>query len=308
LVVILGVFIGLLIFFSKIASSKIKSQDGRVNVLILGKGGANHAGGDLTDTMMFASLSLNNKSIDLISIPRDIWIPEIRAKINSAYYWGKEKPELGGGLPFVKEITQKIVGEPINYALVLDFSSFKEIVDALGGVNVDVVNSFTDSLYPIVGREDDPCDGDKELKCRYETVYFEKGINSMDGTAALKYVRSRNGDHNENTDIAREARQQKVIFAIKNKTLSVNTMLNPFKLLRVWKVVRSSIETDMDFPSMFALGKEMLNVDGNIRSSTIPDGFLINPPQNQKYDFQYVFIPKEGSWDGIHMWINGLLQ
>jgi len=230
----LFIFIGT---FVKNAESKIKSQEGRVNILILGKGGVGHAGADLTDTMMIASVSLNNRSVNLISIPRDIWIAEIRAKINSAYYWGKEKSEFGGGLSFAKKNVEVLTGLPINYALVLDFSSFRGIVDALGGVKIDVVASFTDNLYPIEGREEDTCDGDKEFKCRYETVYFEKGVNNMDGTTALKFVRSRNGDNNENTDIAREARQQKVISAIKSKILSKSTLLNPFKLFKVWKVV-----------------------------------------------------------------------
>lgn len=308
LVVILGVFIGLLIFFSKTASSKIKSQDGRVNILVLGKGGEGHAGGDLTDTMILASVSLKDKSITLVSIPRDIWIPEIRAKINSAYFWGKEEAEFGGGIPFAKKNVESIVGLPINYALVLDFSSFKEIIDALGGVNIDVANSFTDSLYPIEGREEDTCGGDKELKCRYETIHFEKGIDFMDGATALKYVRSRNGDNNENTDIAREARQQKVISAIKGKVLSTGTLLNPFKLLKVWRVVKSSVETDMDFSSMLVLGKKMLTIDGNIHSSVVPDGILISPPKDEKYDYQYVFTPKVGDWSEFQDWVKGIIR
>lgn len=294
--------------FLKSSESKMKSQDGRVNVLILGKGDIGHAGADLTDTMMLASVSLAKHSVNLISISRDIWIPEIRAKINSAYYWGRQKPEFGGGLPFAKKNVEAIVGIPVNYALVLDFSSFKEIVDALGGVKIDVANSFTDSLYPIAGREEDTCNGDKEFRCRYETVHFEKGTNYMDGTTALKYVRSRNGDNNENTDIAREARQQKVISAIKSKILSKGTLLNPIKLYKVWRVVKSSVETDMDFPSIAVLGKEMLTVDGNILSSVVPDGLLINPPESQRYDFQYVFVPKAGDWNEFQSWIRETLS
>jgi len=300
----LFIFIGT---FVKNAESKIKSQEGRVNILILGKGGVGHAGADLTDTMMIASVSLNNRSVNLISIPRDIWIAEIRAKINSAYYWGKEKSEFGGGLSFAKKNVEVLTGLPINYALVLDFSSFRGIVDALGGVKIDVVASFTDNLYPIEGREEDTCDGDKKFKCRYETVYFEKGVNNMDGTTALKFVRSRNGDNNENTDIAREARQQKVISAIKSKILSKSTLLNPFKLFKVWKVVESSIETDINFPSMIVLGREMLKVDGNIKSSVVPDEILISPPKSQRYDYQYVFVPRAGDWSELQSWIKTIL-
>ena len=316
LVVILGVFVGLLLFFWKTANSKIKSQDGRVNVLILGKGDVGHAGADLTDTMMFASVSLERRSANLISIPRDIWIPEIRAKINSAYYWGKEQPQRGGGLNFSKETTSAILGQPVHYALVVDFSVFEKIVDAISGIDVNIEKSFTDSMYPIAGREEDTCDGEeetsasrKEFKCRYEVIHFEKGVNYMDGVTALKYVRSRNGDNNENTDIAREARQQRVISAIKGKVLSSGTLLNPFKLFKVWKVVKSSIETDVDFSSMLILGKEALTIDGNIHSSTVPDGILISPPKSQRYDYQYVFTPKvAGDWSELQSWIKDLIK
>ena len=301
-ILLLSGFVSIRSFLGK-AESKIKSQDGKVNLLILGKGGVGHAGGDLTDTMIFASVSLKDDSVSLVSLPRDIWIPEIRAKINSAYYWGKVKPEFGGGLSFAKEVTQKIVGVPVNYALVLDFSSFKDIVDAVGGVNIDVANSFTDNLYPIAGKEDDLCDGDRELKCRYEMIHFEKGINFMNGTTALKYVRSRNGDNDENTDIAREVRQQKVISAIKNKSLSYQTFLNPFKLIRLWKVANSSIETDLDFSSMLVLGKRFLMAGGSTHSLIIPDGILISPPKSERYDNQYVFVPKTGDWSELQNWL-----
>jgi len=306
--VILSVFVGLSLFFWKTANSKIISQGGRVNVLILGKSGTGHAGADLTDTMMLVSISLEKKSVNLISIPRDIWIPEIRAKINSAYYWGRQKPEFGGGLSFAKKNIETITGLPVNYALVLDFSSFKDIINALGGVNVDVANSFTDNLYPIAGRENDLCDGGKELKCRYETIRFEKGVNFMDGTTALKFVRSRNGDNNENTDIAREMRQQKVISAIKNKILSYQTLLNPVKLIRFWKVASSSIETDLDFSSIAVLGKRFLIAGENVHSLAIPDGILISPPKSQKYNNQYVFVPKAGDWNELQGWIKDLIK
>ena len=91
----IGNYLGAVKSFVYSPDPAVKSQNGRVNILILGIGGKGHDGSDLTDTMIFASISLTNHSISLISIPRDIWIPEIRAKINSAYYWGETQPERG---------------------------------------------------------------------------------------------------------------------------------------------------------------------------------------------------------------------
>ncbi len=124
-------------------TSQLKSQNGRTNLLILGKSGAGHDSPDLTDTIILASISDKSPSIDLVSIPRDIWIPEIRAKINSAYYWGKQK-EAGGGLKLAKSLVEEITGQPIQYGLVVDFDGFTEIVDVVGGIELNVEHTFVD--------------------------------------------------------------------------------------------------------------------------------------------------------------------
>ena len=140
--------------FSKIVSNfifapkdQVKSSNGRVNILVMGIGGEGHTGPDLTDTMIVVSVPFNNSQLVTISIPRDIWIPEIRAKINSAYYWEIKKE--GGGLPLSKSTIESVLGIPIHYGLVLDFSAFEKIINDLDGVDVNIENAFTDNLYPI---------------------------------------------------------------------------------------------------------------------------------------------------------------
>jgi len=279
----------------------------RVNILILGKSGANHAGAELTDTLILASISLTKPAISLVSIPRDIWVAEIRAKINSAYFWGQEKPELGGGFVLAKSLVAKITGQPIDYALIIDFSGFKEIVDAVGGIKMEVANSFTDRQYPIAGKENDNCNGDKEFKCRYETVHFDQGLVRMNGETALKFVRSRNGDNNENTDIAREARQQKVISAIKTKVLSFGSLLNVFRDRRIYLALKNSVTTDFDLKQGSALIPRLILARNNVKSFVSPEGVLVNPPALPKYDLQYVFVPKGGDWKAVADWIKNVL-
>ncbi|HKC04783.1 MAG TPA: LCP family protein, partial [Patescibacteria group bacterium] len=160
--------------FISAPNSVVASSNGRTNILIMGKAGGSHDGPDLTDTMIVASLSFTKPEIVTISIPRDLWIPEIRAKINSAYYWGNQKNP-GGGITFAKAITQEVVGIPIHYGVVIDFSAFKDIVDSIGGIDVNVEKGFTDKLYPIAGRENDTCSGDKTFACRYESITFLPG-------------------------------------------------------------------------------------------------------------------------------------
>jgi polyisoprenyl-teichoic acid--peptidoglycan teichoic acid transferase len=305
LLLILLVFLTSVRFFS---NANINSTAGKTNILILGKSGEGHAGAQLTDTLIFASVSLAKPSVSLISIPRDIWIAEIRAKINSAYYWGNEKPELGGGISLVKSLTEKITGQPVHYAVVVDFSGFKEIIDAVGGIEVNVENSFTDAKYPIEGKENDLCDGDKEYKCRYETISFEKGLVHMDGATALKFVRSRNGDNNENTDLAREARQQKIIAAVKGEVLAFRNLINPVIDLKIYRVLKSSVETDIGWKAGVILSKKFFLGRNKITSNIFPGELLLNPPVSPRYDNQYVFIPKDNTFDEIHKWVTGIIS
>ena len=282
-------------------ASKIESEDNRINILVLGKSGEGHVAPDLTDTIMLVTISLDLPSVRLISIPRDIWVPEIRAKINSAYYWGKQKD--GNGISFSQSLIENILGQSIHYSIVFDFSSFTRIIDVLGGVEVDVERGFIDEKYPIAGKENDLCDGDKTYKCRYETISFEKGLQLMNGDTALKFVRSRNAQGDEGTDIAREQRQQKIIVAVKNTVLSSKTLLNFKKVLSIWDVLKETVETNVDESSAVIVARKIFDAREDIKSSTIPEELLLNPPTSLKYDNQYVFVSKSGDWKEIQSWI-----
>jgi LCP family protein required for cell wall assembly len=288
---------------------KVQSGSGRVNLLVMGRAGGEHAGPDLTDTMIVASISLDRPSIATISIPRDLWIPAIRAKINSAFYWGGQLTP-GGGLSMAKSTVGEVLGIPVHYGILIDFSGFENLINVIGGIQVNVERSFTDNQYPIAGRENDLCGGDKEYKCRYETVAFREGLQTMDGATALKFVRSRHAEGEEGTDIAREARQQKVIDGIKNQLLNPKTFLNPWKDVAIFQAMKNSIETDLNGPSVAVVARRAFDSSGNISHYTIPEDLLKNPPISSAYDKQYVFIPKagNGNWSEIRSWISSILN
>lgn len=302
-----GFYLRLAKNFVSAPSSKIKSFEGKTNILVLGKGGLGHEAPDLTDTMMFVSIDLVNPKINLISLPRDIWITDLRAKLNSAYYWGNKKMP-GGGIILAKSTVEEIVGQPIHYAVVLDFSGFVKIIDVVGGVDVDVVHPFVDEKYPIAGKENDLCDGDPEFKCRYETISFEKGVTHMDGATALKFVRSRNAQGDEGTDLARAARQQLVLKALEDKMLSRDVYLSFSKMTQIFNVVQSSTETDLDPDAISVLARYAYNARNTVESNVLSEDLLLNPPETQKYDNLYVFIPKSGNWDETHAWVKCLLD
>lgn len=311
-----GNIYGLVYNFATAPVGKIASGRGRVNVLVMGKAGGSHDGPDLTDTMLLVSLGLTKPTISIISIPRDIWVPDIRAKINSAYYWGKTGSEFvdsgssGGGIGFAKEMTGKIVGRPIQYGVVIDFSAFKDIIDALGGIQVDVANSFTDKLYPIAGKENDTCGEDPTFTCRYETVSFNAGPQAMNGDTALIFVRSRHADGTEGTDQAREARQQLVIDAIKSKLTDPRVFLSPKIDMGMLIIVQKYVETDIGPKTAAVLARVALNDYKSVNQYLIPGDLLINPPISKTYDNQYVLIPKlgNGRWSDINAFFNGILK
>jgi len=297
---ILGLVLILLLGFTFGLKAFLKPPPGRTNFLVMGVAGANHAGSDLTDSMMLVSIDNSTGKTLILSLPRDIWIDSLRTKLNSVYhYLGTQK---------TKEIITEITGQEINHALLLDFSVFKEIIDNLGGIVVNVQHSFDDYKYPIAGKENDPCNGDKEYKCRYEHLHFDAGSQMMDGERTLKFVRSRNAEGDEGTDFARNQRQQLVILAIKNKVLSPKFLLSPGKPYGLFRIVMAYVKTDIPQSQYLNLAKIGLRIKtANITSIVLNDGYLINPKPSKLYDNQWVLIPKSGNWEEVKKYISSLL-
>ncbi|MEN9407979.1 MAG: hypothetical protein RLZZ455_1195, partial [Candidatus Parcubacteria bacterium] len=241
----------------------LKDTDNRVNILLLGIGGGSHEGPNLTDTIIFVSIDPRLKKMTLVSIPRDLWVPTLQAKINSAYSTGQDK-ENAGGLKLTKAVVSDILGQQIDYGLRIDFDGFVKAVDMMGGLEITVDRVLDDYAYPISGKEEDACGkNDDEIAslsaqiatdsateseafpCRYEHLHFDPGVTHMDGTTALKFVRSRHALGREGSDFARSKRQEKVIQAFKDKLLSADTFLNPVKVVSLIDVFKGSIDTDI---------------------------------------------------------------
>ncbi len=180
----------------------------------------------------------------------------------------------------------------------------------MGGVDVEVERSFDDFKYPIAGKENDLCNGDKEYKCRYEHLHFDAGLQTMDGETALKYARSRNAEGEEGTDFARSQRQQRLILAIKKKIFTPAIILNPKKLIALWRLFITNIKTDIPQEKYSELIKIALKLrGGKLKTITLNENFLVNPPTNkQKYDNQWVLIPKTGDWQEVHDYLKDLIE
>jgi len=270
--------------------SMIKSTNGRVNILLLGVGGGEHEGPDLTDTIIVASFYLSQKTLSLISIPRDIWSDTLKDKVNSAYHYGEEKNS-GEGLTLASTATEEIIGIPIHYAMVIDFSQFEDLIDYIGGVDITVPVAFVDSSYPIAGRENDECQGDQTYVCRYQTVEFSEGLQHMDGKRALMYVRSRHAEGNEGNDFSRGRRQQDVIIAIKAKILALEPWYHPDMSMRLFQSFDNATKTNLTIGQLLALGKLSIGIQSDQINKISIESLLTEAPF-EKYE-RYALEPKE---------------
>lgn len=272
----------------------ITNRNGQTNILLLGINGKGGADTNLTDSIMLVSLNKKTKKAVMISVPRDLWVESIKAKINTAYHYGGDK--------MVREVVTEVTGQPIDYLVVIDFDGFRQVVDTLGGVYVDVKTAFTDTKFPISGKEKDLCNGDPLYLCRYETITFDAGRQMMDGELALKYIRSRNAEGDEGTDFARAERQQQFLKGLKEKLTSPEVLLNPSLLLRLYNLKDQIVTTDIkvnQYGSFLQLAKA---IDwNNLKSTAINGNLLIHPTTH--YSKQWVLIPKGKGWEDIHNFV-----
>lgn len=219
---------------SMLSTKQLKGESsGRVNILLLGIGDPGHAGELLSDTIMVLSYDVATKQVAMISIPRDLYV-NINSdcganKINYAHACG-ELQKLPGGGPAVAEATvSKVLDIPIHYYVRVNFTGFKDVVDAVGGIDVNVENDLYDYLYPTDNGG-------------VTTLYIKKGLQHMNGATALKFARSRE----TTSDFDRAKRQQLVIAAIKTKIMSSDTFLNPVKIASLAAALGSNVKTDFD--------------------------------------------------------------
>jgi polyisoprenyl-teichoic acid--peptidoglycan teichoic acid transferase len=282
-------------FFIQISRSALPDQSGRTNLLLMGISGGSHDGADLTDTIIFVSIQPSTGIITLISLPRDLWVPSLKAKINSAFAYGKSRQSYLGGLDLAKSAVSEVLNQPVHFAAVADMSTISRLVDSLGGLDVHVDKSFTDPHYPIAGKENDPCSGDPLFKCRYETLVFTQGVHHMDGALVIKFVRSRySSDPVEGTDFARSHRQQSVLSAFKLRVTPRDIIFHPQLYFKILKQLNSSIITDLTPNYYLAFVKLMLKVrNHNFKTVTLDESnYLYNPPPTLQYTNQWILLPK----------------
>ena len=274
-------------FKSKNTNASLRGEgDGRINILLLGMGGANHPGGTLTDTIMVLSIDPNDKSLAMLSIPRDLYVPiagkKQSAKINEIYSIG-EKEKAGNGPVLLKDTVGKILDLPIHYYVVADFYGFVKFVNEIGGVDVLVDKNLNDPYFP-----------DANM-LGYDPFYIKAGQQHLDGTTALKFARSRE----TTSDFDRAARQQKIIAAVKEKCLKANFFANPKNLLNIVQIVGNHVRTDLTASELTSLIEIIKQIDSSKTVSKVltsaTDGELVSDSSSGTF----YLLPKDKSWEQI---------
>lgn len=216
--------------------------DGRVNILLLGNGGNGHEAPDLTDTIMIASIDPVNHKVALVSVPRDLWIRlpgHGSMKLNAAYETGKydylghidssnkNTKAIEAGFATADQAVEQILGIPIHYNMLVNFISFRQAVNTIGGITVNVPENLYD---PTMAWENN-----------WNSVLAKKGTRHFSGHQALLYARSRE----TSSDFARSERQRAVITAMKDKIVSAGTLSNPLKLAQLFSTFGNNVRTDL---------------------------------------------------------------
>lgn len=265
-------------------------ENGRVNLLLLGRAGELYPGKNLTDTVMVMSIDTERKKVALLSLPRDFYVPipgtSMYTKLNALYQYGLSTEQ--GATP-VRRAVEEITGLPIHYFSVVDFDGFEKAINALGGIEIDVARDFYDPRYP--GKN-----------YSYETFSIKKGWQTLDGATALKYVRERRDD--PEGDFGRAKRQQQVLQAMKNKLFSLGTLSNVLAVNSLLDTLGASVKTDLTLADMERLVKLSKTVDTQNVVSVVIDAWkpesLLRVSRVQVGQISaFILVPRVGNYSEI---------
>ncbi len=273
-------------------SAALKGEtDGRVNILLLGRAGEKYPGRNLTDTVMLLSLDTKKKQAGLLSLPRDLFAPigqtGLSTKLNSLYQIGLND---GSGVDILRESVETMTGQPIHYYAMIDFDGFEQMIDALGGIQVEVMRDIYDARYP--GKN-----------YSYETFELKKGWQKLDGKTALKYARERHDD--PEGDFGRAKRQQQIMQAVREKAWSVPTFLNPFALSGFLESLGASVTTDIAPEEIGRFIELARTFDTKNVATVVVDAWkkesLLRVSHIESGGVRaFILVPRSGTWDEIH--------
>ncbi len=242
-----------------------QDENGRTNIVVFGTSeddeGGTHPGAWLTDSIMIISLDQNENNAYTFSIPRDLWVKYGRAcaagyegRINALYQcYSNEGKDETAGTDALRGVLKTAMGLDVQYYVHVNYGVVVDVVDAVGGVDVDI-QSDPVSAGGILDRNFD-------WKCKYTCYYvkYDNGVHHLDGEHALALARARGdvaptyGLSRSNYD--REINQQKIAVALKEKALSVGTLTNIGTVTSLLDALGANLRTNFDTSEIRTLMK-----------------------------------------------------
>jgi LCP family protein required for cell wall assembly len=276
----------------------------RVNILMLGYGGDGHDGAYLTDSIMMISVQGPDR-VALTSLPRDSYVTmkylvsggEYDGKINAVYEiplaknaLGKPLPEYDTGFDGAGKLASKVIGDylgvTIDYWVGVDFTAFKKVVDAVGGVDVNVPKVLDDYEYPTES-------------LGYQHIHFNPGMQHMDGSRALIYVRERHADN----DFGRSRRQQQVTAAIRDRVQKPSVISQMYGLM---DALKNNVHTNMSLNDIKVFGSVANKISDNGTHHVSIDATNWQY-ETSGYDGAYLLMPRDGTMTSLHKYIQNEL-
>ena len=221
----------------------------RVTVLLMGVDNRPGQTVARTDTIMLLTVDPQTGSAGMLSLPRDMLVPvpalNDSVKINTIHVIGEIRNYPGGGPAMLRDTITDLIGYPIDYYVRVNFDGFRQIIDLIGGIDIEVTRDIRDDKFP-----DD--------SYGYDPLYIPAGLQHMDGALALKYARVRHID----TDYQRAARQQQVIMAVRDKITQPGQLaaLLP-RLPGLALAMANTVQTDMPVEKAIMLARAVGQMD-----------------------------------------------
>ena len=290
--------------------NNLYQNQSQINFLLLGLDPRNDQleKTNTTDTIMLASLNLENYRLSLIPLPRDLWFYPINAKINQIYPLSLNQDH--HQLEFIQNNFTRLTGQTIDHTLIVTTQDLIDFVDLIGGVDVFLPQGFTDDQYPSPEYIANPSSSIPI----YITVHFDSGWNHLDKSNLSYFVRSRHSAPdtlNGGTDIGRSQRQQLLIEAIADRLKNNPSPLS--RLVGLYNFFHQKIQTNFSdhhlFSLLFSLQKNIFNL--HLEKITLPTGE--NPQTDLLYypgylfNHQWVFLPQDKDYRSFQQFITDAL-
>lgn len=217
----------------------LPSLTNQSNILLLGSDNdQKFSGNPLTQTMMVVHINYDTKEIDMFSIPRDLWV-----RMPGRTTFGKiDQAAEYEGIPSAIAVVQQTFGIPIDHYAWVGLYGFIKSIDALGGVNLQVVHPVLDNSYPTDINSSNPYG--------YQRLDIQPGFQHMNGEEALQYVRSRHEDLIG--DFGRTQRQRQLLLTLKQTLLSSKSSL--LTIPQIFSSLTGQVKTDLTSLSAIQIG------------------------------------------------------